>query len=127
LNLPSRCGITDGAGRDSAMTWYFSFIGDLDDPGFFWDNPPDAAWNGNLPRRIVPAEKHLDIGASVFFVTEQIRSGAHEGRRLDWGAWGLKMTGSELAAHFGPDHKYAAAIATLDPARCYVLVAAEGG
>ncbi|WP_408591839.1 hypothetical protein [Novosphingobium sp.] len=109
------------------MTWYFSYIGDLADPDFHWDNPADAPGHGNLPRQIVPAEKHLNVGISVSFVIREINSGARDGKRLDWGAWGLRIGGLQLAVLFGSDHAYASEIAALDPARDYVLVAGEGG
>jgi hypothetical protein len=106
------------------VTSYFSYIGDLDDPDFHWDDPARAPSAGNLPRRIVPAAfGSVDVDRLV--LREQIETGIREGKRLDWGAWGVKMTGQELAQYFGPDHVYAAEIAALEPERSYVLVCAE--
>ena len=109
------------------MAVYFSYIGDLDDPAFCWDNPADAtARHGNLPRRLVPVDRYQSIGVGVLWMMEQIASGAREGKQLDWGAWGLRMTAGELVEFFGSDHEYAAAFAVLDAGRDYVLVAGEG-
>jgi hypothetical protein len=38
------------------MTVYFSYLGDLDDPDFFWDKPSDAPGASNLPRRVIPGD-----------------------------------------------------------------------
>lgn len=88
------------------MTVYFSYIGDLDDPDFQWDDPPQSPSASNLPRRLVPADPP-------------------RGRQLDWGAWGMVMTGAALAEMFGAAHRYADAIAALDRDTAYVLVAGE--
>lgn len=72
------------------MTLNFSYIGDLDDPGFDWDDPASASAAGNLPRRIVPAERHASLGVDSVMLKEAIESGGRDGKRLDWGAWGLR-------------------------------------
>jgi hypothetical protein len=108
------------------MTRWYSYIGDLDDPEFHWEHPADASRAGNLPRRIIPREHYESVGVSVFFLMEQARNGVPECRKLDWGAWGWKLTGQNLTEFFGPNHRYAKAIAALEPDRQYVLVAAEG-
>ena len=108
------------------MTTYFSYVGAIDDPGFFWDDPNAQPKVGILPRRLVPAKKWDSLSVSIFYVIRLIEEGRHEGKQLDWGAWGLKMTGRELTEFLHHDETHAAAIAALDPDRCYVLVAAEG-
>jgi len=49
-----------------------------------------------------------------------MRGGAYEGKQLDWGAWGLKMTGIQLRAELG-----AAVPDGLRDDEVYVLVAGE--
>jgi hypothetical protein len=108
------------------MTWHFSYIGDLDDPKFAWDNPDDWAYRtGNLPRRVVPPEPGESLGVDVSGVIRLTEAGPYEGKQIDWSAWGLKMTGAQLRA-FLSGNTYADAIAALDPDRVYVLVVAEG-
>lgn len=106
------------------MTTFFSFVGDLDDPGFLWDNPAKEKWSGNLPRQVAPPESFDSLGADVDFVWRMIREGRYDGRQLDWGSWGLKMTGAEILAYFantGSDQK----LSLLDKEKSYVLVVAE--
>ena len=107
------------------MTVYFSFIGDLDDPTFQWDNPPDSPSASNLPRRLVPADPLEDIGVSALWTLEQAKADPSRAKQLDWGAWGMVMTGAALVEMFGPTHRYAETIAALDPTKRYVLVAGE--
>lgn len=39
------------------MPSYFSYVGKLDSPDFFWNDIPDAKFRvGNTPHRILPAD-----------------------------------------------------------------------
>lgn len=107
------------------MTAYFSYIGDLESGDFEWEKPPQSNTASHLPRRLVPADKLRNIGVSVLWAIEQAKAGRYEGRQLDWGAWGLKMTGAQLCDFFGDGHRDAAAIAALMADKLYVLVAGE--
>lgn len=49
-------------------TIYFSYIGDLDDPDFYWDNPQDCPRAGNVPRRLIPTLRYDSPGVSVVYV-----------------------------------------------------------
>ena len=104
----------------------FSYVGDLDDPDFHWERPGDAT-GSNLPRRITPQDRwaHFDaLRVGLDWVLRMIAEGRYDGRQLDWGAWGLKMTGRELQALL-TDPEDAELLAELDPATSYVLVVAE--
>lgn len=125
---------------DDVTAWgtcYFSYVGDFYDPELQWADPSKAASSSNLPRRIVPKERGVDLGISVSWVIQKAKEGAYEGKQLDWGAWGLKMTGRQIqelvtdppgqpeahAAWFSAS--VATEIAALTPERFYVLVAGE--
>jgi len=111
------------------LTRWHSYIGAFDDAEFQWDRPADASVRQQaaaLPRRLIPREHLESLGVSVFVLMEQSRNGVPECKKLDWGAWGWKLTGQDLMEFFGPRHRHAAAIAALEPDRHYVLVAAEG-
>ncbi len=41
---------------------YFSYIGKLNSPGFFWNDVPPEANSGNTPTRIIPKEFSLGLG-----------------------------------------------------------------
>jgi len=103
---------------------YFSFVGDFDDPEFHWDSPADATSGGNLPARVVPQPPWTSLGIGVDWVRKMIDEGRYEGRVLDWGAWGLKMTGGEIRALL-TDPEDVETLSVLDPAKAYVLVVAE--
>jgi len=107
------------------MTAYFSYVGSLKGEGFEWDKTPASNTASNLPPRLVPANKLHDIGVSTLWVMGQVDDGHYVGRQLDWGAWGLKMTGAQLCALFGDAHEYAGELAALAAGETYVLVAAE--
>lgn len=111
--------------RRGLIRWC-SYIGDLDDPAFQWDDSTDTRGRQKLPRRVIPQAHFESLGISVFTLMEQSRSGVPDCRKLDWGAWGWKLTGQELVEFFGQHHRHAAAIAGLDTNRYYVLVATEG-
>jgi hypothetical protein len=115
------------------MTYYFSYIGDSEDPNFQWDQPLDAAYRtGNLPRRLIPIEAYYSLAIGVFGMIELIEAGRYDGKQIDWGAWAVKLSGEQLVALFkaqpallGPD-TLLESITRLDPMRSYVIVAAEG-
>jgi hypothetical protein len=105
------------------MTSYFSYVGDIDDPEFHWDNPEDAPQGGNLPRRILPQDVwDGGLGVDVFWMMKAIKEGRYEGKQLDWGAWGLKLTGSQIRALLKNEPEV---LSALDEDKIYVLVAAE--
>ena len=107
------------------MGIHFSFIGDLDDPAFLWVNPDGAPSSGNLPRRLIPPEPYKSLGVGVSWVLQMIKEGRYDGRQLDWGAWGLKMTGREIRALLVDADTPAAMFSKLDDDKPYVLVAGE--
>lgn len=106
------------------LTAYFSYIGDIDDPALHLSDPAVAPRYSNLPKRLVPKASYENIGVATLYLLQLIETSVHAGKQLDWGAWGLRMTGAELQAFFGPDHRAAAEIAAL-AAKHYVLVAGE--
>jgi hypothetical protein len=103
---------------------YLSYVGDIDDPDFHWDDAENAPSGGNLPRRILP-EQSQTLGVGVDFMRRMIKEDRYGARQLDWGAWGLKMTGAEIRELLGGADTEAAAFAALDPAKSYVLIVAE--
>jgi hypothetical protein len=103
------------------MIW--SYIGDLDDPDFSWDNPSDATTRGgNLPRRVTPRDTFQSLGVDVSWVMRAIKEGRYDGKQLDWGAWGLKMTGGEIQVLLPSSIEILSALA---PEKHYVLVVFE--
>jgi len=107
------------------MTHTFSYIGDPEAPPFQWDDPdPDRYRIGNLPKRVLPVSASL--GISLFDVARLAEDGVYEGRRIDWGAWALKMSGRQLQEFFASDRERSSMMAALEPDRTYLLVAAEG-
>lgn len=104
---------------------YFSYVGDIDDPEFHWEKPEDAPPGGNLPRRVVP-DDYASLGVGVKFMERMIREQRYGARQLDWGAWGLKMTGAELRELLVDADTKADVFAALDAEKSYVLIVAEG-
>lgn len=100
------------------MTKWFSYVGDLDDPDFSWDNP------STLPRRIMSPGMPADcnLGLSVFSAIDAIRQKRCDGKLLDWRAWGLKLTRGQMCAMFPDLERFASA---LDCSKTYVLVVAD--
>ena len=79
------------------MPRYFSYIGKLDSPGFFWDDIPDAKFrSGNAPVRIVPAGFSLGLGFGPGVVDYWVKERGWEGKQIDWAAWGLVVRKADL-------------------------------
>jgi hypothetical protein len=102
------------------MIW--SYVGDLDDPQFAWDDPNRAPSSSNLPRRIVPSDTFKTLGVDALWMMQAIKEGRHVGKQLDWGAWGLKMTGAEIRALLPDSNEI---LSVLEPEKPYVLVVFE--
>jgi hypothetical protein len=104
---------------------YFSYVGDPDDPKFYWDRPDDQpSKGGNLPRRLVPST-FGSLGVGVGYMQRMMKEGRYGARQLDWGAWGLKMTGTELRDLLADAENNAEVFTKLDPDKTYVLIVAE--
>jgi hypothetical protein len=103
---------------------YLSYVGDIDDPDFHWDDAENAPSGGNVPRRILP-EQSQTLGVGVDFMRRMIKEDRYGARQLDWGAWGLKMTGAEIRELLIDADTSADTFAALDPAKSYVLIVAE--
>jgi hypothetical protein len=81
------------------MPTYFSYIGKLDSPGFFWnDIPEEAGRTGNTPNRIIPREFSLGLGFAPEAVEYWVKKYRWEGKQLDWGAWGVIVGKADLEA-----------------------------
>jgi len=108
------------------MTAYFSYVGDLDDPDFEWDDPALATHRHiNLPRRLVPSAPHESFGISILWLMREIEAGRLKGKQIDWGAWAARMTAAEIIALLGAENQYVSDLHRLDQNRQYVLVSAE--
>lgn len=101
------------------MTAYISYIGDIESPDFSWDNPSHAT---RLPRRVIPPGASDSLGVDVLVVKQAIKEGRYAGKQLDWGAWGLKLTGGEVRALLRNKPEI---LSALDENKLYVLVVAE--
>ena len=79
------------------MPRYFSYIGRLDSPDFFWSDIPDDKFRrGNTPKRIIPVGFSLGLGFAPETVTEWGEKQGFEGKQLDWGGWGMIMSKADL-------------------------------
>ncbi len=79
------------------MPRFFSYIGKLDSPGFFWNDIPDAKFRmGNTPQRIVPAQFSLGLGFGPEALDYWAKQSGLEGQQIDWAAWGLIVRKSDL-------------------------------
>jgi hypothetical protein len=67
------------------MTYYDVFVAH-DDDTFKWE---DGNWNGNYPRKRGP---WFPSKAPFWELVDKIQSGKYEGKQLDWGSWGAKVT-----------------------------------
>src|SRR3984957_16738550 len=71
------------------MPSYFSYIGKLDSPGFFWnDIPEEAGRTGNTPDKIIPRDFSLGLGFAPEAIDYWVKEKGWEGKQLDWGAGG---------------------------------------
>ncbi|UYO54588.1 hypothetical protein [Rhodopseudomonas palustris] len=112
-------------------TSWFSYIGDPDDPEFSWNPSPDKFNIGNIPRPFQGPGQYEDIGLGVHQAIEMVRAGASDGRQLDWGAWGFKMTGHQVRKlvvgvwPFGMKATLHDELANLEGDRAYIVVVGE--
>jgi hypothetical protein len=118
------------------MPSYFSYIGKLNSPGFFWNDIPPEANSGNTPARIIPKEFSLGLGFAPGIVSYWSEKAGLEGKQLDWGAWGLLARKSDLEAIWKEAkeerwqdqkewQKFWEEIQALPDGETYVLVVAE--
>ncbi len=81
------------------MPTYFSYIGKLDSPGFFWnDIPEEAGRTGNTPDKIIPKDFSLGLGFAPEAIDYWVKQNGWEGKQLDWGAWGVIVSKGDLEA-----------------------------
>ena len=81
------------------MPGYFSYIGKLDSPGFFWnDIPEEAGRTGNTPDKIIPQDFSLGLGFAPEAIDYWMETNGWEGKQLDWGAWGVIVGKADLEA-----------------------------
>lgn len=110
-------------------TSYFRYIGDAADPKFEWP-PSDAVRNGNLPKRVYPVD-FTDIRTDIALSEFEALAAAYGGdtMQIDWGAWGLRLTGTAmlalLAERLRDKSQLADIAAHLQPDRTYVLIIGE--
>lgn len=109
------------------LTWYFSFIGDGDDPSFSWNPETQQFSAGNLPPRLAPTEKWKSLGISVREVRAMIEQNGYPGKQLDWGAWGVELTHPQLYHFLNGNADAKAGLKEIPIRKRYILVAAEGG
>ena len=117
------------------MPGYFSYIGELDCPGFFWNEiPEDKGRTGNTPDRIIPKGFSLGLGFGPGVVEHWKKKACLEGKQLDWGAWGIKVRKSDLEMIWKDQKdttaqmewlKYWDEIQALRDDETYVLIVAE--
>jgi hypothetical protein len=70
-------------------------------------------------------EQFHSLGVGVDFMQRMIKEQRYGARQLDWGAWGLKMTGAEIRELLIDADTAAETFAALDPAKSYILIVAE--
>jgi len=80
------------------MPGYFSYLGKLDSPGFFWKEIPDANFGtGNTPDRIIPKEWD-GLGFAPGLINSWTKEHGLDGMQIDWGAWGMIVRKSDIEA-----------------------------
>ena len=80
------------------MASYFSYVGRLDSPGFFWDDIPDVQFRlGNTPARIMPTEWG-GLGFAPGLINRWTKEHGLNGKQIDWGAWGMIVRKSDMEA-----------------------------
>jgi hypothetical protein len=77
---------------------YFSYIGKLNSPGFYWNEIPPAANPGNTPARLIPKDSSSGLGFAPGIVSYWSKKAGLEGKQLDWVAWGLLVRKADLEA-----------------------------
>ena len=119
------------------MTYYDVFVAH-DDDTFKWEN---GNWNGNCPRNRGP---WFPSKAPFLLLIDKIERGKYQGKQLDWGAYGAKVTRDqavEFIQEFYDDNWMRSNakqshllkqleevydhVLALDPQGAYVLVALE--
>jgi len=71
------------------MTWYDVYIGYNDD-SFSWEN---GNWNGNTPKNGSP---RFPTPTPFNKLIDKIQDGTYQGKQLDWGAWGAKVSKAQI-------------------------------
>jgi len=71
------------------MTYYDVYVG-LNDDTFKWEG---GNWSGNFPRNGSPK---LPAKAPFMELMFRIADGTYEGKQLDWGAYGAKVTKGQI-------------------------------
>ena len=124
------------------MSFLDVYIGNLDDPKFHWEG---GNWEGNCPGKLgpwFPPGQQSGLRGPFWDLIEKIKTNQFEGKQCDWGSWVAKVHKEEIEAFI--DEVYGAYeqpkelahlrkkfdelkafVATLDPAKQYVLVATE--
>jgi hypothetical protein len=121
----------------ATMPRYFSYIGKLDCPGFFWNDLPDQNFRtGNTPEKIIPRKFSLGLGFPPEAIDYWAKKLGTEGKQIDWAGWGVIVSKADLQTIWKrvegrrlegeeqwPDIWNA--IEMLDESQKYVLVVAE--
>jgi len=71
------------------MTYYDVYIGYNDD-SFSWDN---GNWSGNIPRN---GSAGFPVPAPFNVLIDKIQAGEYDGKQLDWGSWGAKVSKQQI-------------------------------
>jgi hypothetical protein len=103
------------------MTQYWAYVGESG-PGGGLD------WGGDLSGNIPAGGWLVDLGPPAFWaIVKLVRDGRYDGRKVDWGAWALKVNGpglrDVLTGIYGPERIAAPA----SPLRDYLALADELG
>jgi hypothetical protein len=117
------------------VTYYDVYVGRSDDPNFSWG---DKEHEGRPPHRLGPFFPATRGGASYpggafGELVDRIDDGRLEGARLDWDAWGAKVTRDEILTFVSEVYasdttsldEIRSFVESLDPDETYILVASE--
>lgn len=89
------------------MTFYDTYIGDLDEPVFKWEG---GNWDGNLPAPIGPLFPPYRGSYLFGGFFEWVKSCRCEYRQTDWGRWVAKVTKKQIQEFivrcYGADESY---------------------
>jgi hypothetical protein len=79
---------------------YFSYIGKLNSPNFFWDDIPDAAYRrGNTPNRIIPEPPGwAGLGFAPGLIRQWSEAHGLPAKQTDWGAWCMIVRKPDIQA-----------------------------